>query len=414
MHTLTCFLGAFLLFSLEPMLGKALTPRFGGGAQVWMTCLLFFQGVLLLGYLWAFGTVRLLAPRRAAAAHAGLLGAALLLLLGQGLRGLPFLPFWSHPGAAGSPVGLLWVLATAAGLPLAALFTTAPLVQSWYVAKHPDRSPYALYAASNAGSFAGLLCYPFLVEPLLGFPGQAWTALVLFVLYAVLMLKLGAGLPIQAVRPGMAPAPGASWTTRGQWLLASLVGVLILMGVTNYLILRAAAIPLIWVGPLAVYLLTFILVFEGRRAWDDPRLAFLWLSLLALAAGFLAAFPRAGLGSTLVAGHALVFTGGMVCHGFLHRQRPGVMSLTGYYLIIALGGVLGGVLVALVAPSILDRQLEFPLAILLAAGVGALALRAAPESLQRRAWVPVLAALAVGGWMTWSLLDQPGTFRRDY
>jgi SAM-dependent methyltransferase len=410
-HALACFLGSFLLFSLEPMLGKAMTPRFGGGAQVWMTCLLFFQGTLLLGYLWAFGIVRRLAPGNQVRVHGLLLAAALAQLLAQGVRGLPFLPFWRQTQQnTANPLHLLAVLGGASALALVALAATAPLVQSWFAQDRPQTSPYRLYAASNLGSLAGLLCYPFVVEPLLGLPAQAWVATGLFALYAGATLVLGRP-GTRAALPAL-PSPLQPWTRQAPWVLASAVGVLLLMGASNHLVMLAAAIPLIWVGPLALYLLTFALVFEGRPWWETPRAAGLWLALLAVCAGVLARYPAGHFWPVLAADHGVVFFGGLLCHGFLHRRRPEPSGLVGYYLILAVGGVVGGLLMALVAPLVFDRRYEYGLGLLLAAAVGVWAL--GPGLWRRWALVPALAALAAGAWLLWTDVKAPGRFFRDY
>lgn len=413
-YALACFLGALLIFSLEPFLGKALTPRFGGGAQVWMTCMVFFQVTLLLGYGWAFGIVRRLAPRRQAAAHATLLAAAFLLLVRQSFRGLPFIPFWTRPAlGAATPLDLLIILATGCGLPMVALAASAPLLQTWFAYDRPGTPPYRLYAASNLGSLAALMAYPFLVEPWFGFTAQAQAAAGLFAVYLGLVVVLALRVP-----PGPAPTSGPAaalpWQQVGGWLVASGTGVMLLMAATDHLIVQAAAIPLIWVGPLALYLLTFVLVFEGRSFWQAPRTAFLWLLLLALSVLVMAGtgHGQRPLAWTLLGGHGVVWFGGLVCHGFLHRQRPPAAALTSYYLILALGGVLGGLMVAVAAPLVFTRPLEFSLAIVLAALIGGLARTG--RGGYGRAWGPSLAVGLAAGWLAQGQLSPRMVYARDF
>jgi len=413
LHATTCLLGALLLFSLEPMLGKALAPSFGGGAQVWITCMLFFQVVLLLGYAWAYWIVRRLSPRRQGLVHGLLLGAALLLLLLQGAKTVPFIPFKGHAGSAEGTVGVMLTLMYSCGLPFLALSTTAPLVQAWFFRTFPERSPYRLYAASNAGSLAGLLAYPFLVEPFLGLSLQAWLAAGLFAVYAGLVVRLGWLAPADQTSRPEPPLP-LPWRRRGKVLLGSAAGVALLMGATNVLTLRVAAIPLLWVGPLAFYLLTFILIFDGRPVWQHPWVQALALVLLALCAFVLASASLGEIWKCLAAANGAVFFGGLVCHGYLHRERPEARSLTSFYLTIALGGVLGGLAVSVGAPLLLDRPLEFGLSVALAGWVGALALFHGTSSwkdLRRWAWIPALAA---GGWLVQGELRQPGMHARDF
>jgi hypothetical protein len=413
LHAITCFLGSFLLFYLEPMLGKAFTLRLGSGARIWMTCMVFFQAVLLGGYLWAFALSRQRGRRRLL--HAVLLGAAFLVLLCQIPGGLPFLPDWGQPlqGASGA-LGLLRHLAISAGLPMVALSATAPLVQAWYAAERPGTSPYRLYAASNLGSLAGLLAYPFLVERLMGFHAQAFLALAVFACFAGLVVFLGLRVP--AENPGARPAiealhPGTALKV----VIASAAGVMLLMGTTNHLVLNTAAVPLVWVGPLALYLLTFILIFEGRPFWEDSRAAFLWLALF-VASALLVRYAVSGAWSwQILAGtHGLVFFGGLLCHARLHRLKPAAGALPAYYLMLALGGVLGGLFMGLAAPLLLNRPSEFGASLLLATALGITLVNKAPAPWRRLAWIPATASMAASAWIILWQAAAPGIFIRDY
>jgi hypothetical protein len=298
---------------------------------------------------------------------------------------------------------------------MVALAATAPLVQTWFAAERPGASPYRLYAASNLGSLAGLLAYPFLVERFLGFHAQAWITLVLFACYALLMVLLGRRAPLIGAGADDTATPALPRQRALQVLAASGAGVMLLMAATNHLVLNTAAIPLVWVAPLALYLVTFILVFEGRPFWSDPRAAFGWAVLFAasvLVVRFGAPDTRAW--PTVLGAHGLVFFGCLLCHGRLHRLKPEAGALTAYYLMIALGGVLGGLLMAVAAPALLSRPSELGIAALVAARLAMALVAEAPASWRRFAWIPTFAGIGAAGWLlAWQAM-QPGVHLRDY
>ena len=366
LYRFAIFAGAFLLFAVQPMVGRLVLPRLGGSPAVWNTSLVFFQWTLLGGYLYAHLVSRLASARARVAVHAALLVAGLLTLPVR-------LPADWTPPVEGSPVGwLLACLAVTVGLPFFVLSATGPLLQRWLAeTRHPAaRDPYFLYAASNAGSLLALLAYP-LIELVCGLRIQrlAWSAgyaalAVLAVACGVARLRAGAD-PAAKVQ-ATPPAATISGRTRARWLLLAFVPSTHLMGVTLYLTTDVASAPLLWVVPLALYLATFIAAFARRPpiAAQTAGTAFAILAI-ALAATLLYNLQHP---AWLIAGlHlAALFFGALLCHGQLAAERPEPQRLTEFYLLLALGGALGGSWSALVAPAIFDVVLEYPIAIVLA------------------------------------------------
>jgi hypothetical protein len=371
------FIGAALLFLIEPMLAKLVLPSFGGSPMVWNTATLFFQVLLLAGYLYVHVSTRRLGARRQPWLHLGLLVLPLLALPVA-------LPADTPPPADGEPtLWLLRVLALAAGLPFALLATTGPLLQRWFSwTSHPrSRDPYFLYAASNAGSVVGLLGYPFLLEPAVGLAEQTrWWSLA-YVGFALLVAACGVVAAVSARRTPAAvavparPAPeaavsapaarGPSWRTRIGWVAVAFVPSSLMLGVTTHVSTDIAAIPLFWTVPLAVYLATFVVAF-GRTTRTPPRAAALLaaaLCLLVLVVVTNAWRPAVWVSVSLDL--ALLATAGLAAHGRLAAARPAVEHLTGFYLLVSLGGALGGLLNGLVAPVLLDRPWEYPVVVAL-------------------------------------------------
>jgi SAM-dependent methyltransferase len=364
LYALTIFLSAFLLFQVQPLIGKCILPWFGGGPAIWTTCMLFFQTVLLAGYAYAHLVRTHLKERRQAVVHAALLVGAVLLL--------PIAPSaaWK-PEEAGDPTWrILLVLAASVGVPYFALSATSPLLQAWFSATHPGRSPYRLYALSNAGSLLALASYPFLIEPELRLKTQAlaWSAgFAVFVIFGALCaMRLWRAEPAAAAEAPageglIAPRPG--WGTWVLWLLLPACGSVMLLAVTNQMCMDVGVVPFLWVLPLSLYLLSFIVVFNSDRAYWRPVF---WL-LLAAAAGVMiyVLFRGVYLGILWqVAGHSLVlFVCCMVCHGELARLKPDPRRLTAFYLMSSAGGAVGGLLVTIVAPLVFSgyRELHYGL-----------------------------------------------------
>lgn len=382
-------LGGFLLFLVQPLLARQVLPWFGGAAGVWTACLVFFQAGLLAGYAYAHWSVRRLGPRRAAALHLALLAASLLALpVTVGAA-------WKPAGDAAPLPALFALLCATVGLPYLALAANGPLMQAWFAARLPGRDPYRLFAASNAASLAGLLAYPFLVEPALTISIQAWLWSAGYVAYAATAAWI-AWPALRAPGPDLSPAAAradraapAPWSRRIAWLALAAVPSALLGAVTNHLTMNVASVPLLWIAPLSVYLATFILCFSLRRLYRG------WAALPLALAGVAALVlwgihPERAREFGLQAAACLAFLGAacLLCHGELARRAPAADGLTGFYLAVASGGALGSLAVGVAAPLLLDRFLELEIALTLFLALLALAVPA---------WRPLRIAVALAG-----------------
>jgi len=427
LYAVTIFLSAFLLFQVQPLIAKMILPWFGGSAAVWSASLLFFQLLLLAGYAYAHLSIRYLKARPQMIVHAALLAVSCALL--------PILPSpgW-RPTVAGDPTfRILGVLGATIGLPYFLLSSTSPLLQAWYVRRSGSGMPYRLFALSNFGSMLALVSFPFLVEPQLASRSQAYGWSGGYVAFALLCAftawasresqaepalvaalvdssnaadssadptaglssDLGASDPTDdnlanddsaaAAAPAADQAPG--FFHLAFWVLLATCASVLLISVTNHMSENVAPIPLLWVLPLAVYLLTFILAFESDRLYQR----WLFMPLLAVALGGMVYMIHASEGNLTIKWAIPGFAAGlfvccMVCHGELARRRPAPRHLTLFYLMVSLGGALGGIFVALIAPRVFNSYVELPLG-LVACGLLA------------------LAALwnVANGWMIWAL-----------
>jgi SAM-dependent methyltransferase len=378
-YTLAIFTSALLLFMVQPMFSKMVLPLLGGTPAVWNTCMLFFQTALLAGYLYAHLSTRWLGIRRQAVLHLVILAAALLTLP------ITISERWASPSAAYPTLWLLALLTASLGLPFFILSSSGPLFQKWfsYTGHREAHNPYFLYAASNLGSMLALLSYPVLVEPRLRLAEQTWLWTVgfgvLLALAAVCAGLLWRGHRLHAAAGaggGAAVERGAETTAHAQegitgrrrlrWVLLAFAASSLLLGVTTYITTDIAAVPLLWVIPLALYLLTFILVFARRQLfphWLAVRVQpFLVIPLVLL----LFWGVKAGATPLFLLHLAAFFVTVLVCHGELARDRPPVRYLTEFYLLISVGGALGGVFNTLVAPHLFDTIAEYPLILVLA------------------------------------------------
>jgi SAM-dependent methyltransferase len=408
LHAATIFLSAFLLFLVQPILAKQILPWFGGAAIVWTLCMVFFQLVLLLGYAYAHWLASRVEARRQAWIHIALLAASLVFL--------PIAPdaSWKPAGDDNPVVRILLLLFATIGLPYFLLSSTSPLVQSWFARAYPGSSPYRLFALSNLASMLALLGYPFLFEPWISGTQQSnwWSVgFVAFVALCGALAWVSRTLPPLVSVTMQGAAIEAEAPPRGKaialWLALSTMGSVTLLGVTNHLTQNISSFPMLWVIPLAVYLLTFILCFEGRNWYlrDTYLASLVWI--LCVMAWFLA-------DKTLqfeLLWHVLVFTGGlyfvcMFCHGELARLRPAPRHLTLFYLIVSLGGVLGGILVGIVAPVTLPAYLELEIALVVVAVLAVIVNRGRP--------LPIMAMLvAVAGFTVSALGYRVHSFTED-
>ncbi len=370
----TLFVGSALLFAVQPMFAKMVLPTLGGTPATWITCMLFFQAALLAGYAYAHWSTRRLGARRQAGIH--------VVLLLVPVLSLPI----SLPGGWGSPAErplwwLLGVLVVAVGLPFVAVATTAPLLQRWFAGtSHVHaRDPYFLYRASNLGSVLALLAYPALVEPHLplALQGRVWAGgyAVLVVLVLVCAVALwrspGSGrhqAPLDEEAEAASGERGQrpSRKRRIQWVAWAFLPSSLMLGVTTYITTDIAAVPLLWVLPLALYLLTFVIAFSPSSLPWFALVSVLQPLVLLELVFLLVVGVTEPVGLLLAMNLVVLFLSGLVCHGQLARDRPPARHLTEFYLWVAVGGVLGGLFNAVVAPLVFDSVAEYPLALVLA------------------------------------------------
>ena len=478
-------LGAFLLFQVQPLIGKFILPWFGGAPAVWTTCMLFFQIALFGGYAYSHLLVSRLAPRGQFVVQG--------LLLLAALTALPIAPSasWKPADSSNPTVRILLLLAATVGLPYFVLSTTSPLVQAWFSRRFPGRPPYRLYALSNFGSLLALLSYPLVFEPACDLATQSRLWSWAFPLYAALTAVCGATawrssraivtrsvsegvetrsvseaiearsasegvetrnaseaietrnasegiearsaseveasttslprnrMPLRASMPATSPAP--RWPQRALWLLLPACASLVLLATTNHVCQDVAVVPFLWVAPLSLYLLTFIICFDRPGWYVRP----LWASLAVMGIAAVTASDRTldwlteryrHEGMSLTYAHQLVlhfgamFAIAMVCHGELVRLRPGARRLTEFYLLLAAGGALGGAVVSLAAPHVFKTFLEWNLGMLAAYVLATVVLfRAVPKTGRRRTAALLLCGFAAGGFAP--VLLWQGDFR---
>jgi hypothetical protein len=482
LFAVTIFLGAFLLFQVQPIIGKHILPWFGGVPAVWTTCMLFFQIVLLGGYSYAHAAARRLTARRQRTLHLLLLAFSVLLLLTLALRwGSPILPGpgWKPAGSASAVPRILALLAVGVGLPYFLLATTSPLLQAWVARAYPAAPVYRLYALSNTGSLLALVSYPFLIEPALTLRAQAalWTALyLLFIAGAALCAIRSARLPptpviqppspviprsealtpsipsaptiprsepptpviprSEALTPSIPsaptiprsepptpvilrsaatkdlppPSPPISQSAIGNpqflWFSLSACGSLLLLSTTNQMCQEVASIPFLWLLPLCLYLLSFILCFEFDRFYNRAVFGFLF----AVGVGWAALVLFRGFDVPIrlqIAAYSLaLFAGCVVCHGELARSRPEPARLTAFYLTIAAGGAAGGILVGIAAPLFFHGFWEIHIALFLSSLLALAALiRDETSWLRRERPWPAALVLFAGAALAWHVRD---------
>jgi SAM-dependent methyltransferase len=373
LYAFTIFVSAFLLFQVQPIIAKMILPWFGGTSAVWSTCMVFFQIVLLLGYLYAHWMHRM----------PGTLQATIhTILLALSLAVLPILPnpSWKPTDANNPSLLILGLLAVTIGLPYMILSATSPLLQSWY-ARRSGSVPYRLFALSNLASMLALLSYPVLIEPNLSVRTQSYVWSSMYAGFATACVA-AAWLASRASFRKTASAQGAistgeppSWAVRALWIALAACASMLLLSVTTFLTQDVAAIPFLWVLPLSVYLLSFIICFESPRLYNRTvYFPFLLAALLCFAYFLRPRSIHIHMGPTITLLALALFICCMVCHGELARLKPHPSRLTGYYVMISAGGALGGLFVGLLAPNIFRAYYEFPIGLSLCAALTVLLL----------------------------------------
>ncbi len=372
---LLSLLSAFLLFQVQPMISKFILPWFGGSTGVWSACLLFFQSALFLGYAYAHGLMRL--PRK----WQWLLHSALVLAAVAVLPVTPDAGWKPPPGSQGEPAfRIVLLLLATVGLPYFVLSSTSPLAQVWLARSGTGLAPWRLYALSNAGSLAALLSYPFVIEPRWDVVRQTHLWSAAFALFVLLALASAFGdwknagrEKAQAAADAGEDAAPPSWRRRTLWVLLPAAASMLLLAATNHLCQDVAVVPFLWVAPLSLYLLTFIICFEHER-WYRPLLWALPAMAALYATGSYDAIEwewAKNFKTELAVSLAAVFLGCMVCHGELARLKPRPAHLTEFYLLLSAGGALGGFFVTLAAPRLFTSYLEWPLSLMIVLGVAA-------------------------------------------
>lgn len=406
------FVGSGLVFLIEPMVGKMLLPLFGGTPAVWAVTLVFFQAFLLAGYAYAHVSIRLLGVRRQAFLQLALLLVPLALLPIAVPRGL-------HPSTSHPAIWLIGVLFLTAAVPFFVVSSASPVLQRWFSASGDaaSRDPYFLYAASNAGSLLGLLAYPMLLEPRLTLAQQSRVWTVVYVVFAVLTAVCVLRL-LGTARGPIVAAPrvrvvSLSWRRRLRWIGMAALPSSLMLGTTSYITTDIGSFPLLWVLPLAAYLVSFILAFARRQLLSLTVVSHaivVTATLVAASLLHLAVLPI----WALVGVHTLnLFFVALLVHRLIAMERPPTEHLTEYYLLLSVGGVCGGIFNALVAPVVFSTILEYPIVIVLA-----LALRPGPRGPRADARffkkttdlvlplaiaggvIVALIALNVAGWLT--------------
>jgi SAM-dependent methyltransferase len=361
------FASAALLFAVQPMFTKMVLPRLGGAASVWSVAMVFFQTTLLAGYAYAHVLTRFVPGQKSVIIHLIVMAAACFTLP------LHIATGWGRPPQVGEAFWLLGLFTVSIGLPFFALSANGPLLQAWFARTgHRDaKDPYFLYAASNVGSFLALLAYPVVVEPIVRLGDQTWlwTAgyYVLIVLVAgcgFLLLRSPNRLP-DAAAAGSSIISAPSWGSVASWIARAAVPSGLLIAVTAHISTDVAAVPLFWTIPLAIYLLTFVIVFQTRPFiphWIAVTIQPAFVLLLVVA---ILMIPIQSIVLQIVIHLSVFFVCALMCHGELARRRPPPQFLTGYYMWISFGGMIGGILTGLVAPHVFSRIVEYPLLVVL-------------------------------------------------
>jgi hypothetical protein len=409
-YAITILLGAFLLFQIQPLMGKFIIPWYGGLPSAWTGCLIFFQSGLLAGYLYAHLLVRHLAPRRQAILHTLLLAACLALL--------PIAPdsAWKPTLGTHSMGGIFLLLGATVGLPYLLLASTGPLTQVWFHRSFPTGAPYRLFALSNLGSMLALVSYPFLFEPWLSRTSQGWIWSAGFAVFVASCALCAFSSQGDAQPEDVTPVPDASApptvVVRFLWIALSACASMLLLSVTNQLCLGMPSVPFLWVLPLSLYLLSFIVCFEWPQLyWREFFLAAMALSLAGVC--YLLRLDTSATTRLQIGGFsAALFVCCMVCHGEIALSKPDPAWLTRFYLAVSAGGALGGAFVGLAAPHLFSGFFELHLGLLLCPVLALLSHAVDPSSRlyrgrPRAAWAVLLLGMA---WLGFELKQRHDEF----
>ncbi len=419
LYASTTFLSAFLLFQIQPIIAKMILPWFGGSASVWITSMLFFQVTLLCGYLYAHWSVLRLAPRTQIIVH------SLLLLLSTAF--LPVGPsiVWKPAGTEDPILRILVLLTVSIGLPYFLLSTTSPLIQAWYTRRFKNALPYRLFGLSNLASLLGLLAYPVLVEPNVTLRQQSlgWSAA--FAAYLALSISVayksrqgGNASPCDApsITESVSDCRPPGLREQILWVLLATCASMLLLSVTNHLTQNVASIPFLWVLPLSLYLLTFILVFDYERLYN--RTLFIWLLEIALG-GMAYGLAKWNLSTSLrlviPTFSAGMFIGCMFFHGELVKRKPAPQYLTSFYLMLALGGAMGGLLIGLLAPNVLPAYFELPITLIFCAMILLLVVEYRRSSLVLAvSWMAATAVIVTSGYYISAYGQSARVMKRNF
>jgi hypothetical protein len=363
------FLSAFLLFQIQPIMGKIILPWFGGTPAVWSTAMLFFQLLLTGGYVYAHWLIGHIRIQKQPIIHMALITMAIvLLILFSFVWTSPIIPdsSWS-PQDVNSPIlDIFKLLIVSIGLPYFILASNGSLMQAWYSRSFPEQTYTRLYALSNLGSLLGLITYPILIEPFLALRAQGWIWSVSFVLFGMLAswiaIRSGRAMPPSQSKIDIMPSAieaRPSLALMSLWIALGATASLFLLSVTNQITQEVAVIPFLWVLPLAIYLTSFILTFSGERGYNRRFYVILFIFSIAFTLFVMLNATALHIYWQILAYCLLLFTACMLCHGELYLLQPSARYLTTFYLMVSIGGALGGIFVSLIAPLIFNGFWEF-------------------------------------------------------
>ncbi|MCC6567702.1 MAG: fused MFS/spermidine synthase [Anaerolineales bacterium] len=380
---LSIFLSAFLLFQIQPLIGKFILPWFGGAPAVWTTAMLFFQALLTGGYAYAYWLIRHVKIKLQTFIHAALILFSIAVLIGLSLAwASPITPdaSWKPQNVDAPIVHIFTLLLVSVGLPYFILAANGPLMQAWFSRNFPNQSYARLYSLSNLGSLLGLLAYPVLIEPFLTLRAQGWMWSIGFALFGFFAVwiafrssRASPLSPVEVDSPSSSGHPSPALFTL--WLALSATASLFLLSVTNQISQEVAVIPFLWILPLTIYLLSFILTFSGERVYNRKAYALLFVVSTALTLFVMLNATSLHIYWQIGAYCLLLFAACMLCHGELYLLRPDAEHLTTFYLMVSIGGAFGGLFVSLIAPVIFNGYWEFFVGLAMTIGIALTVLR---------------------------------------